>query len=72
MWVEVLVKMFARLGMPESISEQPKTMSDNQNFVLSLNMDFEMLCPFLVQSSEKIFERLYEVNQSWCQPNWSP
>jgi hypothetical protein len=54
-WAEVLMEMFAHLRMLESISEEPKTMSDDQNFVLSLNMDLEMLCLFLFQSSEGSF-----------------
>ncbi len=58
MWVEVLEKMFSHLGMLESISEEPKTMSEDQNFLLSLNMNLEILCLFLFQSSEEIFERL--------------
>jgi hypothetical protein len=40
-----------------NISEEPKTMSDGQIFVLSLNMDSEMFCLFLFQSSKEIFER---------------
>ena len=50
--------MFVHFGLLQSISDEPKTIGHDQNFVLFLNMDLEMLCLFLLKSSEKLFKRL--------------
>jgi hypothetical protein len=41
----------------ESISYKPETIGRDQNFVLFLNMGLEMLCLFLFNSNEGLFER---------------
>jgi hypothetical protein len=49
--------MFVHFGLLQSISDEPKTIGRYQNFVLFLNMGLEMLCLFLLKSSEELFER---------------
>ena len=51
------VDMFVHFGLLETISDEPQTIGCDQNFVLSLNMDLEMLYLFLFKSSEGLFER---------------
>jgi hypothetical protein len=52
-----LDKMFVHFGLLQSISDESKTIGSHQNFVLFLNMGLEMLCLFLLKSSEELFER---------------
>ena len=54
---EVCDKDVVYCGLLESISDEPKNIADDQNVVLSLNMDLEMLYLFSFKSSEGLFER---------------
>jgi hypothetical protein len=47
--------MFVHFGLLESISIKPKTIGDEQNFVLSLNTGLEILYLFLPKNSEESF-----------------
>jgi hypothetical protein len=40
---EVCGKVFVQFGLLESIADKPKIVSDDENFVLSLNTGLEML-----------------------------
>ena len=54
---EVCDKDVVYCGLLESISDEPKNIADDQNVVLSLNMDLKMLYVFSFKSSEGLFER---------------
>ncbi len=41
----------------ESISDEPKTIDGDQNFMLFPNMGLEILCLFYLKNSEELFER---------------
>ena len=45
----------------ESISEESKTMGQNQNLMLFPNMSSEIICQILFDSSKGIFERLDKI-----------
>ncbi len=57
-WAESFrTKYLFIFGPLKSISDESKSMCYNQNCVLFLNMSLEILCQFLFESSEIIFER---------------
>jgi hypothetical protein len=57
-WIESFgTKCLPIFGPLESISEEMKAMSWNQNFVLFPNMGLEISCRFLFEISKGIFER---------------
>ncbi len=49
------VNMFVHFGLLGSISDKPKTIGDDQNFVLSLNTGLEILYLLLCKNSEESF-----------------
>jgi len=51
------MKMFVHFGLLESISDEPKTIGHDQNFMLFLNMGLKIFCIFLFKTSEELFER---------------
>ena len=57
-WVESFgTKCLFIFGLLESISDESKTMGQDQNFVLFPNMCSEILCLLLLESNEEILER---------------
>jgi hypothetical protein len=60
--IEIVFSKYLSIGRKvfdplESISDESESMHWNQNFVLFPNMDLEMLCRFLFESTWGIFER---------------
>ena len=61
--------MFLHFALLGSISDKPKPIGDDQNFVLFLNTDLEILYLFLSENSEESFWKAEQTNSLFKMAN---